>query len=73
MGNLRLKGKDLRIIGYKSEQAKSIAINIVSKHFKHARKDETLNILSNLLQNPNEYLDNEVLKELAELFMMHDW
>ncbi len=69
MGNLRLKGKDLRIIGYKSEQAKSIAINIVSKHFKHARKDETLNILSNLLQNPNEYLDNEVLKELAELFV----
>ncbi len=69
MGNLRLKGKDLKKIGYKSETAKSIAINIVSKHFKHEKKDETLNILSNLLQYPEKYLDNEILKELAGLFI----
>jgi tRNA-splicing ligase RtcB len=69
MGNLRLKGKDLKKIGYKSETAKSIAINIVSKKFKHERKDETLNILSNLLHNPKKYLEDEVLKELAKQFI----
>ena len=69
MGNLRLKGKDLRNIGYTSEKATSVAINILSKHFKHKTKDETLDILSSLLQNPDGYLDNEVLKELAELFI----
>lgn len=69
MGNLRLKGKDLKKIGYQSETAKSIAINIVSKHFKHERKNEVLNILSNLLHNPNDYLEDEVLRELAKQFI----
>ncbi len=69
MGNLRLKGKDLQKIGYRSEKAKSIAINIVSKHYKHNTKDEVVNILSDLLQNPEKYLINEILKELAELFV----
>lgn len=69
MGNLRLKGKELKKIGYKSETSKSLAINIVSKHFKHAKKDETLNILTDLLQNPKDYLNHEILKELAGLFV----
>lgn len=69
MGNLRLKGKDLRKIGYRSDKAKSLAINIISKHFKHEKKNETLKTFSDLLQNPDGYLDNETLKDLAAFLL----
>lgn len=69
MGNLRLKGKDLKKIGFKSEITKSIAINIVSKYYKHNSKHEILEILKDVTMHPEQYLQHENLDILARILI----
>ena len=69
MGKQKLKGKDLRGIGYRSDKAKSLAINIMSQHFKHLKKQEQLVLLVAIAEKPEEYIENEFLLPLAEEFM----
>ena len=69
MSKLKIKGKDLRKIKYKSHTAKSLAIDIMGKHFKHHTKNEQLEILVDILQNPEKYANHETLSQLAEEFM----
>lgn len=66
MGNLRTK--DLSKIGYKNDKARSLAINIASKHFKHQSKAEILEILTQIVENPDAYLDDEILSPIAAVF-----
>jgi len=69
MGKSHLKGKDLRKINYPTDKAKSIAIDIMAKHFKHLSKAEKLDILKNVLLNPEDYAQHETLGKLANEFM----
>jgi tRNA-splicing ligase RtcB len=69
MGKSKLKGKDLRKINYKSDKSRSLAIAIMSKHFKHLSKAEKLNILEKVLSDPEAFKSDEVLGRLAEEFM----
>ncbi|MEO9803412.1 MAG: RtcB family protein [Reichenbachiella sp.] len=68
MGNHKLRGKDLKIINYKTNRAKSLAIDIMSMHYKHISKKERLNILKAVKENPDEYLDDPILGVLADEF-----
>lgn len=65
MGNSKLKGKDLKKINYQSDTAKSLAIDIMAKHFKHLSKEEKLKILEDVLLHPEEYTVHETLSKLA--------
>lgn len=68
MGKQKLKGKELRKIGFRSDQAKSLAINIMSGAYKHKTKEEKLDILKEVLIRPDDFLEDEILAPLAELF-----
>ncbi len=65
MGKNRLKGKHLRKIDFPSDIAKSLALNIMTKHFKHVSNEEKLQIIQNVLLNPEQYLEDEHLKPLS--------
>ena len=69
MGKSKLKGKDLRKIGYKSNHAISIAIDLFSKHYKHISKHEKLEILIKIRENPDKNASDEVLSKIAHEFM----
>ena len=65
--NIRLK--ELSKIGYTDNVARSLAINIISKHCKYDTKETILSTLSDLLQYPDKYKDNEVWSKLAGHFI----
>lgn len=69
MGKQKLKGKDLRKIGFVSDKRKSMAINIMAQHYKHLKKTEKLALLENVQANPKNYLEDPYLAPLAESFM----
>lgn len=69
MGKQKLKGKDLRKIGFQSDRAKSLAINIMAMYYKHLKKTEKLDLLQRVKDNPEEYQQDENLCLLAEEFM----
>lgn len=65
MAKLKLTGKQLRAIGYPEGPVISIAMNIMEKNFKHLPEADALEILSSILQSPNQYAHDGVLGKIA--------
>lgn len=63
MGNLR--AKDLSKIGYHNDQLRSLVIGIVSKNFKHYSKQQLLDLLVNIKNDPEAFLDDELTAKIA--------
>jgi tRNA-splicing ligase RtcB len=69
MTKLKLTGKELRAIGYPEGPVISIAMNIMEKSFKRLSKEDALEVLRSILQSPNEYANDPVLKQIAEALL----
>lgn len=69
MAKLKLTGKELRSIGYPEGPVISIAMNIMEKKYKHLAKEDALEILSAILQSPNQYAHDGVLNKIAEALL----
>ena len=63
-----MKGKHLRKVDFPSDIAKSVAINIMTKHYKHVSMEEKLEIIKIVLLNPEQYVEHEHLSSLARAF-----
>jgi len=66
VAKLRLKGKDLRKIGYPESVVVGLAIDIANKHYKHLKKEKVLTILEKVVTQPKVYLDDEILGRIAK-------
>jgi len=64
-----LKTKELSKIGYINDQARSMALNITTRHFKHHSKAELINLLTDVKNNPENYVNDVNLGKIAETFM----
>ncbi len=64
MGNL--KTKDLSKIGYADNQLRSLVIGIAAKHFKHHSNEQLLALLTDIKQQPEQYLNDPVIGKIAE-------
>lgn len=64
-----IKTKELSKIGYTNDQARSLVINIISRHFKHHSKPEIMQLLTNIKEDPAKYRADEVLGKIADTFM----
>ncbi|MCG6186217.1 RtcB family protein [Maribellus maritimus] len=67
MKRIKLRGKELKRIGYVSDQVIALAINLVSKHCKRSDKVEVLDLLKKINLSPEKYLDEPQFGELASL------
>ena len=65
MAKLKLSGKELRAIGYPEGPVISVAMALLEKHYKHAEKEEVMNILKNVLASPVEFAGDAVLALIA--------
>ena len=72
MGNQKIRGKDLKNIQYDSNRAKSLAIDIMSKHYKHAPKLEKLEVLTEVRNSPERFEEDPILGALAEEFVVKE-
>src|SRR5688572_21638436 len=66
MSKLKLTGKELRAIGFPEGPVISLAMNVMERNFKHHSKEEVLAILRGVLQAPDDYANDEVLKLIAQ-------
>jgi tRNA-splicing ligase RtcB len=65
MGKLKLRGKDLRAIGYPEGPVISIAMNIMEKNYKFSEQEDVMNLLKQILASPVEYENDTVLGLIA--------
>ena len=68
MGKIKLRGKDLKQIDYSNNKAISLALAIISKNYKHASKEEQLNVLTKVKEHYQNYLEDEIWGVLAREF-----
>ncbi len=66
MSKLKLKGKELRAIGFPEGPVIGIAMNIMEKNYKQKDKSEALQLLRQVLADPKKYFEVEVLGKIAE-------
>ena len=66
MSKLNITAKELRALGYPESPVIPVAMNAVDKHFKHANKQEVLQLLQAVLAAPQEYSNDDRLSAIAE-------
>ncbi|WP_210463567.1 RtcB family protein [Rufibacter roseolus] len=65
MGKYSIKSKDLSKIGYRDDVARGLAMNLAARHFKHAPKEEVIQVLQEVLLQPDAYQEHPFLAPLA--------
>lgn len=65
MGKLSLNGKDLRKINYPEGRVIGVAIQVMHQYFKHSSEAEAINLLKQILANPESFMEDEVLGKIA--------
>jgi tRNA-splicing ligase RtcB len=66
MAKLKLRGKDLRTLGYPEGPVISIAMNILEKEYKFEKEEVVMNLLKEILAAPVEYANDAVLGLIAQ-------
>jgi tRNA-splicing ligase RtcB len=69
MSKLKLKGKELRAIGFPESPVISLAMGLMEKHYKHASTDEALKLLAEIVASPAAWLADPALGKIAEGLM----
>lgn len=65
MGNI--KPKELSKLGYTDNVARSLAIELVAKHYKHHTQEEIIRLLQDIIQFPEKYKQDALWGRLAEV------
>lgn len=69
MGKLSLNGKDLRKINYPEGRVIGVAIQVMHQYFKHSTEAQALDILKQILAQPESFLKDEVLGKIASTLL----
>jgi tRNA-splicing ligase RtcB len=69
MSTLKLRGKDLRAIGYPEGPVISIAMNVMEKNYKFDDKEDVMSLLRKILASPVEYAGDATLGLIAQQLM----
>ncbi|QEH39773.1 RtcB family protein [Chitinophaga sp. XS-30] len=72
MAKLKLRGKDLRNIGFPESPVISVAITVMEQHYKHHSQEDALDLLQQVLQEPEAYRADEHLGKIAEKLIVEE-
>ncbi len=70
MGKQKLNIKDLSVINFSSDVAKSLALNIMNRHFKHTPNEGKIKLIADVLGQPELYVDHVTLGILARKLVL---
>jgi tRNA-splicing ligase RtcB len=60
MGNSKLRSRDFKSIGFVDTTIKSMAVEILSKHFKHSTREEKLDQLIRVANEPEQFRSDSI-------------
>ena len=69
MKKLKIRGNDLKKIGFTNDRAITLALNLVNRHCKRSDKTEVMELLEKINLLPENYLSEPVFGELAKMFL----
>ena len=69
MAKLKIKGKDIRKIGFPQNKIIGMAIDVIHRHFKYEKKENILALFEKLKERPQDFLEHEAIGNIAKLLM----
>ncbi|MGX5820001.1 RtcB family protein [Chitinophaga lutea] len=72
MAKLKLRGKDLRNIGYPEGPVISVAMAVMEQYYKHSSGEDALALLSDVLKDPAAFRDHDPLGRIAEKLIVEE-
>ncbi|MFT5916735.1 MAG: tRNA-splicing ligase RtcB [Flammeovirgaceae bacterium] len=66
MATNKLRGKELRQLGYPEKKVISIALGLMERNYKKRSKTFKLDLLAEVLAEPENYLKDKILGQIAE-------
>lgn len=72
MSKLNLIHADLATIGYPQGRPTSVALNIMHKNYKRAERQVVLQLLTDLFNNPYNYVEDEILQKIANELIVEE-
>ncbi len=69
MAKLKLRGKDLKKINFPDKKTMALAMNVMLRHYRKLDKATALQLLYELVAQPQDYLTHEVFGQLAQLLV----
>ncbi|MFY0674859.1 MAG: RtcB family protein [Bacteroidia bacterium] len=66
MGNSKIRGKHLMDIGFSEGKVIGIAVNAVQRNYKTKSRQQKLDMLQSVLQNPERYSNDETFWQVAK-------
>jgi tRNA-splicing ligase RtcB (3'-phosphate/5'-hydroxy nucleic acid ligase) len=72
MKKLQITAKELRAIGYPESPVIPVAMQVIEKHYKFHTKENAISILQAVLQTPENYTSDEILKAIAEKLVVNN-
>jgi tRNA-splicing ligase RtcB len=69
MNKASITGEDLKAIGYPEGKALGAAIKKIAQHYQDASKEHVLALFAKVVQQPEDFLDDENLETIAQLLI----
>lgn len=69
MKKLKIRGKEVRRLGYVNDKAARLAVNLAARHYGRDKKLVVMGLLADLVQDPGKYEKHEQFAELARLVL----
>lgn len=69
MNKLNLRAKDLRQLTFPDDRSRSLAIDITRRYFKRGNKQEVLDLLENVLREPQQFQNDPRFAKLTEALL----
>lgn len=66
---MKIRGKELKRIGYTDDRNIALALRLAGKHFRRADKVEILELLEKIKLKPEDYKSDPIWGELAAMFI----
>jgi tRNA-splicing ligase RtcB len=69
LAKLKIKGKEIRKIGFPENKIIGMAIDTINRHYKHEKKENVLALFQKLKDKPEDFLEHEALGNIAQLLL----
>lgn len=66
MAKLKIRGKDIRKLGFPNGKQVSLIIGILKTNYKYAEKSEIIALLSRILEGPEDFLEDNIWDKVAK-------
>ena len=72
MGKLKITGKDLLEIGFKSGKSLGVTLDVVRKQYKNSHWDDVSPVLKSMISDPESYLNHNILGRAAQTLVVRE-